>query len=247
MYTFWRAVSLFCKGLVSLKSCVEQLQFPHEKGSSSHSECLVQLFCLISCWFIFCWYILLHTRSCVFVYKYVLYELMLPIGHVPTQIYVNKTYIPHYNFAIIYIYFLEYIFSYIFFTFGKVLMALLSTVLENYQVFKRKTSPFWWKHINLHRTIIFLITSDVLDRKLNKENQIFIFSSFFNEKGILIEIWYSMNFCVKNVFFLPLTLISEKLHHIFFWRPNYFESTHIAESNDIWNTLPSRMIYDTAV
>jgi hypothetical protein len=61
MYTFWRAVSLFCKGLVSLKSCVEQLQFPHEKGSSSHSECLVQLFCLISCWFIFCWCILLVT------------------------------------------------------------------------------------------------------------------------------------------------------------------------------------------
>jgi hypothetical protein len=29
---------------------------------------------------------------------------MLPIGHVPTQIYVNKTYIPHYNWAIIYIY-----------------------------------------------------------------------------------------------------------------------------------------------
>jgi hypothetical protein len=28
---------------------------------------------------------------------------MLPIGHVPTQIYVNKTYIPHYNLAIIYI------------------------------------------------------------------------------------------------------------------------------------------------
>jgi hypothetical protein len=38
--------------------------------------------------------------SCVFVYKYVLYELMFPIGHVPTQIYVNKTYIPHYNWAI---------------------------------------------------------------------------------------------------------------------------------------------------
>jgi hypothetical protein len=64
--------------------------------------------------------------------------------------------------------------------------------------------------IRLGNAIIFLITSDVLDRKLNKENQIFIFSSFFNEKGILIEIWYSMNFCVKNVFFLPLTLISEK-------------------------------------
>jgi hypothetical protein len=30
---------------------------------------------------------------------------MFPIGHVPTQIYVNKTYIPHYNLAIIYIYF----------------------------------------------------------------------------------------------------------------------------------------------
>jgi hypothetical protein len=60
----------------------------------------------------------MHTRSCVFVYKYVLYELMLPIGHVPTQIYVNKTYIPHYNWTIIYIYFVEYIFFYIFLTFG---------------------------------------------------------------------------------------------------------------------------------
>ena len=39
------------------------------------------------------------------IYKYVLYELMLPIRHVPTQIYVNKTYIPHYNLAIFYIYF----------------------------------------------------------------------------------------------------------------------------------------------
>jgi hypothetical protein len=34
------------------------------------------------------------------------------------QIYVNKTYIPHYNLAIIDIYFVEYIFFYIFFTFG---------------------------------------------------------------------------------------------------------------------------------
>jgi hypothetical protein len=51
-------------------------------------------------------------------YKYILYELMLPIGHVPTQFYVNKTYIPHYNMAIIYIYFVECIFFYIFFTFG---------------------------------------------------------------------------------------------------------------------------------
>jgi hypothetical protein len=34
---------------------------------------------------------------------------MLPIGHVPTQIYVNKTYIPHYDLAIISIYFVEYI------------------------------------------------------------------------------------------------------------------------------------------
>jgi len=49
---------------------------------------------------------------------YALYDLMLQIGHVPTQIYVNKTYIPQYNLAIIYIYFVEYIFLYIFFTFG---------------------------------------------------------------------------------------------------------------------------------
>jgi hypothetical protein len=45
-------------------------------------------------------------------------QKMYMIVHVPTQIYVNKTYIPHYNLAIIYIYFVEYIFFYIFFTFG---------------------------------------------------------------------------------------------------------------------------------
>jgi hypothetical protein len=28
--------------------------------------------------------------------------------------------------------------------------------LENYQFFKRKPSPFLWKHIDLHRTIICL-------------------------------------------------------------------------------------------
>jgi hypothetical protein len=33
------------------------------------------------------------------------------------------------------------------------------------------------------------MTSDVLDRKLNKEIQICNFSSFFNEKGIPVEIW----------------------------------------------------------
>ena len=27
----------------------------------------------------------------------------------------------------------------------------------------------------------------------------------------------------------------KKLYHNFFWRPNYFESTNIAESNDIWH------------
>jgi hypothetical protein len=43
----------------------------------------------------------------------------------------------------------------------------------------------------------------------------------------------------KNVFW-PLTLISEKLHHIFFWRQNYFERTNIAESNDIWH---SRIVF----
>jgi hypothetical protein len=119
---------------------------------------------------------------------------MFPIGHVPTQIYVNKTYIPHYNLAIIYIYFVEY-FLYVWTSCN----GFTIDSLENYQVFKRKHSPFLWKHINLHRTIIFFMTSDILDRKLNKENQICNFSSFFNEKGILIEIWYSMNFCVKNL------------------------------------------------
>ena len=81
--------------------------------------------------------------------------------------------------------------------------------------FKAKTLPFFVKTHKFAQNNYFLMTSDVLDRKLNKENQICNFSSFFNEKGILTEIWYSMNFCVKNVF-LPLILIFEKLHHIFF-------------------------------
>jgi hypothetical protein len=166
---------------------------------------------------------------------------MLPIGHVPTQIYVNKTYIPHYNLAIICIYFVEYIFFLYFLYVWISFNGFTIDRLENSQVLKRKPSPFLWKHIHLHRTIIFLMTSNVLDRKLNKENQICNLSSFFNEKGILIEIWYAMNFCVKNVFW-PLTLISEKLHHIFFWRSNYFESTNIAESNDIRH---SRIVFMT--
>ena len=62
---------------------------------------------------------------------------MLSIGHVPTQIYVNKTYIPHYNLAIIDIYFVEYIFFYIFFMhyrqFGKL------------PGFKAKTLPLFVK------------------------------------------------------------------------------------------------------
>jgi hypothetical protein len=113
--------------------------------------------------------------------------------------------------------------------------------LENYQVFKQKSFPLFVKTHKFAQNNYFLMTSDVSDRKLNKENQICNFSSFFNEKGILIEIWYSMNFCVKNVFW-PLTLISEKLRHIFFWRPNYFESTNIAESDDIWH---SRIVFMT--
>jgi hypothetical protein len=47
-------------------------------------------------------YYVVNTLN-VFCKGNVLYELMLPIGHVPTHIYVNKTYIPHYNLAIIYI------------------------------------------------------------------------------------------------------------------------------------------------
>ena len=171
MYTFWRAVALFCKGLASLKSCVEQLQFPHKKGSSSHLECLVQLFCLISCWFIFWWCILLHTRSCVFVYKYGLFELMLPIGHVPTQIYVNKTYIPHYNWLLfificrihIFLYFL-----YVWISFN----GFSIDSLENYQVFKQKPFPLFVKTHKFAQNNYFFMTSDVSDRKLNKENQI---------------------------------------------------------------------------
>ena len=126
---------------------------------------------------------------------------MLPIGHVPTQIYVNKTYIPHYNLAIIYIYFVEYIFFYIFFTFGQVVMALLSTVWKITRFFLAKTLPLFVKTHKFAQNNYFFMTSDILDRKLNKENHICNFSSFFNEKrDFIIEIWYSMNFCVKNVF-----------------------------------------------
>ena len=120
-------------------------------------------------------------------------------------------------------------------------MALLSTVWKMTRFLSENPPPLFVKTHKFAQNNYFLMTSDVSDRKLNKENQICNFSSFFNEKGILIEIWYSMNFCVKNVF-LPLTLISEKLHHIFFWRPNYFESTNIAESNDIWH---SRIVFMT--
>ena len=124
---------------------------------------------------------------------------MLPIGHVPTQIYVNKTYIPHYNLAIIYIYFVEYIFFLYFLYVWTSFNGFTIDSLENYQVFKRKHSPFLWKH-KFAQNNYFCMTSDVLDRKLNKENQICNCSSFLNEKGILIEIWYSMNFCVNNLF-----------------------------------------------
>jgi hypothetical protein len=59
---------------------------------------------------------------------------MLPIGHVPTQIYANKTCILHYNLAIIFIYFVEYIFFYIFFMhyrqFGKLPGFKAKTLLE---------------------------------------------------------------------------------------------------------------------
>ena len=66
--------------------------------------------------------------------------------------------------------------------------------------FKAKTLPLFVKTHEFAQKNYFLMTSDVLDRKLNKENQICNFSSFFNEKGILIQIWYAMNFCVINVF-----------------------------------------------
>jgi hypothetical protein len=113
---------------------------------------------------------------------------MLPIGHVPTQIYVNKTYIPHYNLAIIYICFVEYIFFYIFFTFGQAVIALLSTVWKITRILSENSPPFCENTYICTEQLFFFMTSDVLDRKLNKENQICNFLSFFNEKGILIEI-----------------------------------------------------------
>ena len=78
-------------------------------------------------------------------------------------------------------------------------MALLSTVWKITRFISENPPPFV-KTYKFAQNNYFLMTSDVLDRKLNKKNQICNFLSFFNEKGILIEIWYSMNFCVKNVF-----------------------------------------------
>jgi hypothetical protein len=57
--------------------------------------------------------------------------------------------------------------------------------LENYQVFKRKPFPLFVKTHKFAQNNYFLMISDVLDRKLNMENQICNGSSFFNEKGIL--------------------------------------------------------------
>jgi hypothetical protein len=67
---------------------------------------------------------------------------MLPIGHVPTQIYVKKTYIPHYNLAIICIYFVEYIFFLYFLYVWISFNGFTIDRLENSQVLKRKPSPF---------------------------------------------------------------------------------------------------------
>ena len=78
-------------------------------------------------------------------------------------------------------------------------MASLSTVWKITRFLSENTPLFVKTHKSAQNNYFFM-TSDVLDRKLNKENQICNFSSFFNEKGILIEIWYSMNFCVKNLF-----------------------------------------------
>jgi hypothetical protein len=77
-------------------------------------------------------------------------------------------------------------------------MALLSTVWKITR-FLSENPPVFTKTHKFAQNNYFLMTSDVLDRKLNKENQICNFSSFLNEKGILNEIWYSMNFSVKNV------------------------------------------------
>ena len=83
-------------------------------------------------------------------------------------------------------------------------MALLSTVWKITRFLSENPPPPppppFVKRLKFAQNNYFSMTSDVLDRKLNKENQICNFSSFFNEKDILIEIWYSMNFCVKNVF-----------------------------------------------
>ena len=161
---------------------------------------------------------------------------MLPIGHVPTQIYVNKTYIPHYNLAIIYIYFVDYIFFYIFFMFGQVLMALLSTVWKITR-FLTKTLPLFVKTHKFAQNNYFFMTSDVLDRKFNKENQICNFSSFFNEKRILIEIWYSMNFCANNL----VILFSTSFCFSVFWtRP--FSLVVNLFCNTIWQLCNTKVV-----
>jgi hypothetical protein len=73
------------------------------------------------------------------------FPLMLPIGHVPTQIYANKTCILHYNLAIIFIYFVEYIFFYIFFMHYRQFGKLPGFYFQNNLVVKRKYGAVFQK------------------------------------------------------------------------------------------------------
>ena len=107
--------------------------------------------------------------------------------------------------------------------------------LENYQVIKRKPSPFLWKHINLHRTIIFWWHPTFQIENWIRKTKYAIFRLSLMKKG------FQLKFGKKKCFW-PLTLISDKLHHMLFWRPNYFESTSSAESNDVWH---SRIVFMT--
>jgi hypothetical protein len=136
---------LFCKDLVSLKSCVEQLQFPHEKGSSSHSECLVQLFCLVQLTTLthtkhtYMWVKSKNTTSC-----------MQQNASTEYKSATNKA---------------KQLISFNGFNIDS---------LENYQVFKRKPSPFFVKRHKFAQNNYFSMTSDVLDRKLNMQFFVFL-------------------------------------------------------------------------
>jgi hypothetical protein len=76
--------------------------------------------------------------------------------------------------------------------------------LENYQVFKQKPFPLFVKTHKFAQNNYFLMTFDILDRKLNKENQMCNFSSFFNETYAKQDLCRTMKQLVKKVYMIML-------------------------------------------